>query len=281
MYYYIVDPQKISQRQFERVQNNLYSSLSEYRISGETARVTGLRTITQLVEGAFARGVRTLVAVGTDETLHEVINAIKGRDMTVGFVPLIQTELSEILGLPNIEQAAKTIGLRRIAELDMLQVNEQNVISKITFGAGTMSTGGGLFNFPAIQNLWDLPVFQIKFSADNQNFEGTISAVAGMIVNSRKGEGAGAMFNPTDGVLDLLLLPKLNKISALKYYKQIVRGEYEKIPGSSVIHARQLELSIPAGLQLKAGDRVIARTPAKIVVLPKALKIIVGRDRKF
>src|SRR3990167_11353493 len=102
MYYYIVDPQKISQRQFERVQNVLYSSVSEYRISGEIARVTGLRTVTQLVEGALQRGVKTLVAVGSDETLHEVINAVRGREVIIGFIPLLRTELGEILGLGDI-----------------------------------------------------------------------------------------------------------------------------------------------------------------------------------
>ncbi len=282
MYYYIVDPQKISQRQFERVQNNLYSSLSEYRISGETARVTGLRTITQLVEGAFARGVKTLVAVGTDETLHEVINALKGREMIVGFVPLVPTELSLILGLPSIEHAAKTIGLRRIAELDLVSVNDTLFLSKLDFGSAAKTSGLSSFlNFKAVQDLWKLPVFQIKFSADNNNFQGSLSAVGGSVVNSRAGSEESNMFNPTDGVLDLLLLPKLGKLATFKHRQAILKGEYEKIPGSSLVHVRQLEITLPVGLPLKAGERVIARTPAQIKVLPKALKIIVGRDRKF
>lgn len=283
MYYYIVDPQKISQRQFERVQNILYSSLSEYRISGETARVTGLRTIAQLVEGAIARGVRTLVAVGTDETLHEVINALKGREMVVGFIPLVTTELSQILGLPSVEHAAKTIGLRRIAELDLASVNDTLFLSKLTFGSAAKTSSGlsSFLNFKALQDLWSLPVFQIKFSADNNNFQGSLSAVGGSVVNSRAGNENSTMFNPTDGVLDLLLLPKLNKVSTFKYRQDILKGEYEKIPGSSLVHVRQLEISLPVGLPLKAGERVIARTPAQIKVIPKALKIIVGRDRKF
>src|SRR5438045_2952826 len=98
MYYYIVDPQKISQREFERVQNQLYSSLSEYRVFGEVMRVTGLRTINQLVENAFAHQAKTIVAVGSDDTLHDVINAIKGREMMVGFVPISETEIGKILG---------------------------------------------------------------------------------------------------------------------------------------------------------------------------------------
>jgi len=283
MYYYIVDPQRIPQRQFERVQNNLYSSLSEYRISGETARVTGLRTINQLVDGAFQRGVKTLVAVGTDETLHEIINAVGDREVVIGFIPLVQTELGQILGLPSIEQAAKTIGIRRIEELDLVSVNNSLFLSKLTFGSATKTdkSFSSMLNFSALQQLWSLPVFQIKFSADDGKFQGSLSAVGGCIVNARAQNEQTNSFNPTDGILDLLLLPKLNKLQTIQHRRAILNGEYEKIPGSSLVHVKQLEISLPVGLPLKAGERVIARTPAQITVLPKALKIIVGRDRKF
>ena len=99
MYYYIVDPQKISQNDFERVQNQLYSSTSQYRVSGEVVRATGLRTVSQLVENAFAHDAKTIVAVGSDETLHDVINAVGSRDMVIGFVPLFDSEIGTALGL--------------------------------------------------------------------------------------------------------------------------------------------------------------------------------------
>src|SRR6185295_8704064 len=99
MYYYIVDPQKISQRDFERVQNILYSSLSEFRISGEVMRVTGLRSITQLVENAFAHGAKTIVAVGADGTLTDVISAVRGREIVIGFIPIVESEAGKILGV--------------------------------------------------------------------------------------------------------------------------------------------------------------------------------------
>src|SRR6185295_13895774 len=99
MYYYIVDPGKISQRDFERVQNQLYSSVSEFRVSGEIARATGLRTIGQLVESAFAHQAKTIIAVGSDETLQTVINAVGSREVVIGFIPIIPTEMGEILGI--------------------------------------------------------------------------------------------------------------------------------------------------------------------------------------
>src|SRR6185503_18052131 len=98
MYYYIVDTGKLNQREFERVQQQLYSSISEYHISGEIVRVTGIRTVKQLVETAFFHQAKTIVAVGLDETLNEIINVVGERETTVGFIPLRTTPLAEILG---------------------------------------------------------------------------------------------------------------------------------------------------------------------------------------
>jgi diacylglycerol kinase family enzyme len=279
MYYYIVDPQKISQKEFERVQNLLYSSLSEYRVSGEVVRVTGLRTVNQLTENAFAHGVKTLVAVGNDDTLHDVINAVKGRDVVVGFIPIFETEIGEILGVKNIEQASKTIGTRRVEEMDLGRVNGNYFLSKLTFGLTPASTT--MFkslNYKTLQSLFNLPKFEIKFSA-NAKYQASFEAVAGMIINSR---GEDSKFSsPTDGVAEVLLLPKLNRAQTFRYRSEILSGNYEKIPETSIVHITTLEISQPDGLALKVGPRIIVRTPATIEILPKALKIIVGKDRKF
>jgi diacylglycerol kinase family enzyme len=272
MYYYIVDPQKISQREFERVQNLLHSSLSEYRVSGEIVRSTGLRTINQLVENAFSHGAKTIVAVGSDDTLHDVINAIKNREIVVGFIPIYETEIGEMLGVKNIDQAAKTIGLRRLAEFDLGRVNGNYFLSKLMFGLGTQADNGvsRLFNFKLIRSLFNLPEFEVKFAVNGQ-YQASIRVVSGIIRNNCDAEG----------IAEVLLLPKLSKSKTFRYRKQILSGSYKDIPEASIIQANKIEVTAPAGLPLRVGGRVIAKTPAVIEILPKALKIIVSRDRKI
>ncbi|HTL39416.1 MAG TPA: diacylglycerol kinase family protein [Methylomirabilota bacterium] len=280
MYYYIVDPQKIPQREFERVQNLLYSSVSEYRVSGEVVRVTGLRTINQLVENALSHGAKTIVAVGSDDTLNDVINAVGRREVVIGFVPIFPTEVGKILGIKSIEQAAKTLGGRRIAELDLGLVNKNFFVSKLSFGVYQPAGTGWMksLDYKFFQNMVNMPSFDVKFSVDGK-YQASLKVIGGMIVNSR--DNAEGLANPTDGVLDVLLLSKLSKWDVFKFRKEIISGDFEKIPGSSVIHVSRLEISTPVGLPLKSAGRVIAKTPAVIEVMPKALKIIVGKERKF
>lgn len=295
MYYYIIDPTKLNQRQFERVQNQLYSSLSEYRISGETMRVTSLRTINQLVELAIGRGAKTIVAVGSSNTLHDVINAAKLRDVTIGFIPLIDSELGSILGLTSVNHACKTIAMRRIAQLDLGEVNNPFAtqageqagnffLSKLSLGtnlATLHNQSSSIFNFSLINQLSNLPTFQIKFKSDNQ-YTATFEVIGAVIINSRAEIGKNLKVgDPTDGTFNFLLLPKLSKRNLIKYRKEILNQTFDQIPGHSLLHARHVEVIGPDGLSLSVGNKVIAKTPVNIEMRPRALRMIVGRGRNF
>jgi diacylglycerol kinase family enzyme len=270
MYYYIVDPQNLKQKEFERVQNILYSSLSEFRISGEVVRMTGLRTIAQLVENAFAHEAKTIVAVGSDETLHEVVNAVGKRDMVVGFIPLIESNLAESFGIKDILQAIKTIAFRRIEMIDLGSVNNYYFLSKLNFGLDQNS---------GIRQFLNAPAFEIQFNA-NENFQARQTIIGGTIINGR-GSDRNKIGNPTDGFLDLILLPPLTKLQTVTNLRKIKLGYYEEVPLCSLLHVKRIQINEPAGLPIKIGSRVVAKAPALIELQPQTLKMIVGRERNF
>lgn len=280
MYYYIVDPSKLAQRTFERVQNQLYSSLSTYRINGEVSRVSALRTVPQLVEIAFSRGVKTLVAVGSDETIHDVINSLKRRDITLGFIPLLPSELGNILGISSIDHACKTIALRRVTHLDAAVVHNNLFITKLSFGLNLNTFREEGF-FQSLKQLFSLPTFEVKFSADNQ-YSAILKVTGGIIINGRDQVCTTKnLADPTDGILDVLLLPKLSRYKIFKFRKHILSGCFESIPQSSLVHLSRIDITSPEGLPLRMGSRVIAKTPATIEVVPHAIKIIASKERLF
>jgi diacylglycerol kinase family enzyme len=288
VYYYIIDPQNLSQRQFERVQNQLYSSLSDYRINGETVRATALRPISHLVESAISKGTKTIVAVGNDDSLHDVINATEGSDITLGFIPLEQTKMGYILGIKSIDHAAKIIAARRTTLLDLGRVEQIGTkasawfIKNLTFGLEFSSElkNAGKFSFKRIKELMNLPSIDVTFIGDKQ-FKAKLSLLGGSVINARDNHCGTNFVNPTDGVLDVLLLPKMNKYKIFKYRKYILNGCYENIPGVSVLHVKRLEISTPEGLNLRTGSRVMAKAPAIIQSSKHKLKIIAGRERIF
>ena len=280
MYYYIVDPKHLTQRQYDRVQSNLYSSISDYHINGEIVRTTGIRTVKQLVETAFFHQANTIVAVGTDETLNEVINYVGSRPVIIGYIPLVETELSEALGLTGIESATKSLAVRRVEEMDLGVVNGQNFLTKLSFGFELGRPARWDFGGIGFANqLLSHPTFEVSFHADK--FIAKSEVVAGLIINCQNHKCEQGLGKPTDGLLDVVLIPKLSRMQLFAHRKDILDGCFEKVPGASVMHLDRVEITGPSQLPLKIGDLEFAQTPARVEIKPKALKIIVGRNRKF
>lgn len=275
MYYYIVDTSKITQRQFNKVQQTLYAAISENRINGEIVRVTGLRTAKQLVETAFFHQANTIVAVGTDETLEEIINLVGERPMIIGYIPLVRTELSEILGLENVAEACRNLSLRRVAEIDLGVVNEKLFLSKLIFGISLKRGKQDYLGISILKNFINKPAIEIKFDADGK-YRGETNIIGGVVMNCTRSLGS-----PNDGLLDVVLLPNLSRMEIFRHRFHILTGEYNLIPRTSVIHVENLEITQPAQTTIYCGTQKLTNTPAQISIKPKALKLIVGRSRTF
>lgn len=239
MYYYIIDPQNIDQRTFERVQNQLYSSLSEHKISGEMTRVTSLRSIGQLVESAVQRGATTIVAVGHDNTVQEIINAVGEQDLAVGYIPLLPSEISEIIGAGDVVNACRILAQRRTEVLDLGRIVNNYFFTKVSINKTLESLQAkSIFSFSKFSEAASLKSIPIKLEVDGL-YQAEFETAIGLIVNSRAGklgldEGSrgGKLADPTDGILDILLLPQLSSYDAWKYRKELGSGGLEKIPGA-------------------------------------------------
>ena len=128
-------PAQFTVGKFERLQTELQGLLAEFKISGETARVTPLRTVADLVDTASQRGAKTLVACGSDDTFNQMLASLKGRDFTVGFIPFDENSfLAKILGMESIIVGVKTIAARRLEKIDLAKISGNYFISYLEFG---------------------------------------------------------------------------------------------------------------------------------------------------
>jgi diacylglycerol kinase family enzyme len=281
MYYYILDPQNLDPAKFERQQVELQGLLAEFKISGEMSRVSSLRTVQDLVETASERGAKTLIACGTDDTFNLMLSYLRGRDFTVGFIPLDQDQsyLSKILGIDTLLTAAKTIAARRIEKIDLATLGPSYFISYVEFGIGSSRLKN--LNWWNSMKALSVPEHKFKIRIDN-SYDMEITCLGGIIANSRPIAGTtSTIANPTDGFLDLLILERLNKVNILRYKQQVIEGHFEQIPHSSVIKCRKVEFLEPRGFPLTMEGRIFAKVPTAIELIPRRLRMIVGKNRTF
>ena len=280
MYYYILDQGNLPLEKFEKLQTQLLGLLAEFKISGETARVTPLRSITDLVDTASQRGTKTLVACGSDDTFNVMLTALKGRDFTLGFIPFTEDSmLSRILGIENLFIGAKTIAARRIEKIDLAKIAGSYFISFLEFGVMSHH----LKSASLWQSLKLLSSESKSFTIRvDDSYNVTINGLGGLVANIRSTSGKNiAIANPTDGNLDLLILERLNKTQVLAYRGAISDGLLEKVPRTTVIKCKKIEFLEPRGFALTMLGRLVAKFPAKVEIIPGRLKMIVGKNRTF
>lgn len=279
MYYYILDPHNIPQKDFERNQTELQTLLTEFKITGEMARVTPLRIIPELVENAASRGAKTLIACGTDETFHQVLASVKDRDFTLAFIPFTaETQLGKILGMTDLATAVKTLAGRRTEKIDAARINNTLFISYLELGVGAQTNKDtGTFT---LLKLFNSAPIDLKLRIDD-SYNISTKVMGGLLLNIHGTKENTAIGNPQDGFLDLLLIEKLNKFSVLRNKKEILSGHYEKISGATVVRCKKVEFLEPANLRLYIDGKEIARAPSVVEVFPGKLKMIVGKDRTF
>ncbi len=280
MYYYILDQNVLSMEKFEKLQTELYGLLAEFKIAGETARVTPLRSVQELVDTASQRGAKTLVACGSDDTFNLMLAALKGRDFTLGFIPFDEnSNLANILGIESVFAGAKTIAARRIEKIDLAKIAGSYFISYLEFGVMSHNIKN--------ESLWqslkllssESKAFTIRI---DDSYNVTINGLGGLAVNIRSSASQNDKIgNPTDGNLDLLILERLGKMQILTQRGNIAEGSLEKVPNTTVIKCKKIQFLEPRGSNLTMLGRVVAKFPATVEIIPQRLRMIVGKNRTF
>jgi diacylglycerol kinase family enzyme len=280
MYYYIFDQGDLPVEKFEQLQTEATGLMAEFKISGETARVTPLRSIADLVDTAAQRGAKTLVAVGSDDTFNLLLAALKGRDFVLGFIPLDpESYLAKILGIDSVFSGVKTIAARRLEKIDLARLAGNYFLSYLEFGVMSQHLKSSGF-FSGLKML-SMEPRGMQIRIDN-SYNLNLQALGGLVINSRSlSSKLKHIANPTDSNLDLLVLEKLSKPEILRYRKTIAEGFLEEVPKTTVIKCKKIEFLEPRGMPLTMLGRIVAKLPATVEIIPQRLRLIVGRNRTF
>lgn len=287
MYFYIFDPAREKEvKYFDRIQGRLLNLLAENHIEGETYRVTAIRTIELLVEQAIGLDARTLIVVGSDASLNKAINAAvrKKADMTIGYIPLDpESPLGHILGInADIQESVKTLAGRLIRELDLGKVGDHYFLSQADLGPNSFAKmDAGFWGLGIARSLLSLEPFVIKLSLED-SYTATSEVLGAQIINCRSNEDCRLRLgDPTDKLLDILLLHKLKASQIFRYRRQLASGCLDNVPGSTVMHAKKIEILGPRKLPVSLAGQVYTKAPATITVAKEKIKMIVGKGRQF
>lgn len=242
-------------------------------------------------EAAEAGG--EVVAFGGDGMARIVAHAIRGTDASLGVLPGGRgNDLAAVLGLGRDPVAACEVlreGRRR--SIDLAEADDAHGVRGATF-LGVASIGlesevariaerapriGGQATYAGAMVLgllrWRSARFALRADGEALELPGFLAGAA----NSGR-FGGGMRIAPDaaldDGLLDLVVVEDLPKWRFLTLAPTVFLGTHVRRPQVHVRRAREVVLDADRSLEVFADGDPLARTPATIRVLPRAISVL-------
>jgi len=247
MHTYIYDS-FVSQKKYLAALNELETSLTDLGVGGRICRLSELRSLRDIVKQELRREPKTLVVVGNDWIVHQVLNLMIEFKVPLGLVPVGDQKDNLIaagLGI-SLKEAPQILSARRIVDMDLGVVNKKVFLRNAAWLADN-----------------------VKIDIDD-NYTIRISKAKMELINFLSGadsDYAGQNPSPEDGRLNLLInkkeggwLKKEVSQTTICFKKIVIDGAYQAIKLDNVSQTSSLE---------------------NIEVLAKTLSVIVGKDRSF
>jgi YegS/Rv2252/BmrU family lipid kinase len=257
---------------------------------------------TRLVRQALDDGYRTIVAVGGDGTVNEVLNGlvVEGSvdpEVALGIIPWgTGADFSRTAGIPRDYMGAcrqllhletRLVDLGRITCLCEGQEVERYFINVAGLGfdgeaaelanrrskalGGTITYLGCLFiTLVTYRNK------NVELSFDGQCLRGRLNSV--LLCNGRY-FGGGMFVAPgaslDDGIFDVVILGNLNKLEFAVNVPRVYKGTHLSHPKVSLCHAKEVHVEARERMFVQAEGEVIGEAPATFRIIPQALKVLV------
>ena len=265
---------------------SIFALLENHAIAFEHYLTEGPRHATEIVR-AINGIATTVIAVGGDGTVNEVINGIDFQKSTFGVIPAgTGDDFARILGIKTPAQAVQALTRRKIKTIDSAQVEftDENGDSFThqfvnTMGIGfdavvahrvrQSGRGNGILPylaavFQTLNNYSAVPA-RIRFDG-NEISQKIFLATIGNGTTS----GGGFILSPCaildDGLLDLCLVRDIKKRRVFMVLPKTFKGNHLSAPEVLYAQAERFEIELDQPLPVHADGEVITTQARKIAV---------------
>lgn len=262
MYLYLYD-HFLNDNKYHKLLSRVEMRLTDLGIGGKISRLSPLKNIKELISDEVRFGVKTIVAVGNDETVSAAINNIaKYEGITFGIIPIGKgNTIAYDLGIPEGEEACDVLSARKLQKIDLGRVNNTYFISGINISAENKIT-------LECENSYHI-------TPDTNNCVISICNLR-PVAMERVGVRDSSFFNPQDGFLEALVQPAQELSSS--FFGIIKRGRNIK---NSVFPFKKISVLTKKSVTVTTDGKKVLKPPIDIEVVPNKLTVVVGRGMQL
>lgn len=240
----------LNQKKYSRLLARLETRITDLGLNGKIFRLNPSRNVQETINGELKRGAKTIVAVGNNKTINQIVNSLAGNQVPLGIIPISEdnNSIAKSLGIESIETACDVLSARLLAKLDLGLANQTYFLSNVSINnQGT--------------------VIDMNKNYTIETKEKGLVYVFNLIGEQIK-PPVGIKFMPDDGLLELVISSYGQKGFFTKETHQSI-FKIKKI----AIHNLKNQLTLDGSIALAA--------PAEITIVKKHLNVIVGKNRTF
>ncbi len=234
-------------KKYQKLLERLETRLTDLGLAGKIYRLGPMTRVAEIMRDEIRKKAKTITVVGGDTLMTQAAGCLATTDIPLGLIPLGEESVSALsLGI-TLENGCKTLAARRIVRIDLGQTDT-----------------GAMF----LSSL-SLKAVNPQLKIDNgitASVDGAADIQVTNILSDDYGYRGSAPL-PDDGRLNVYIL----KTEA---------GFLKKDISQSSIACNQVEFLTGPYSAVADGGLSIEQVK-KVFVLPQALSVIVGKERKF
>lgn len=240
----------LNQKKYDRLLAKIETRITDLGLNGKIVRLSLMKNISDTVENELKRGAKTIVAVGNNETVNQIVNSLAMSAVPLGIIPIGEenNDIARGVGIKSIDQACDILSARLLARLDLGLANQTYFLS-----SATIANQGTIVDM-----------------SDDYTIEATKTGLIHILnlANQKIKLPPKVKIRPDDGILELI-------ISA-----QSKKNLFAKSDDQSVFKIKRVVINNPQ-TKLVLDSSVSIPTPATITVVKQNLNVIVGKSRNF
>lgn len=257
MYLYLYDSFLVEQK-YRKIIDQIETRLTDLGISGRTIRLTILKNAREVIKDNLREEIDTVVVIGSDKLFSESAMALAGTEVALGFIPVGESAMADILDIPKSIEACDVVSGRRLQKIDLGRINGQYFLNSVQIDSAKVSIKCD--NFYQIVPSGSIKSIKV-INLDWLNF--TLSEPD--IALEKRASSA------KDGLLEVVF-SKAPRVT-LPLFKRIEQKD-------SLFYAKRIQFHVLGDREIMArvDHERILKLPLIIEVIPKCLKLIVGRS---
>jgi len=249
---------------------------------------------TRILDTALSRGVEKIISLGGDGTWSETANRVlahgRGRDVSVGFLPVgTGNDFGKSIGIrhENIDAVMRAIADDTTRTVDAGKVNDRYFLNVVGMGfdiaviddaAKTpLLRGDALYKFCALKQLFRFPGVRLGI-AEGSNSPDTWLEVLMLTISNANYFGGSFHIAPraslVDGKVDLVAIHDAAPLTRAKLFDIVGKGKHEGHDKVTFRTAVSFSIHFQGTLRYEADGEVYSSTsPLVVMSVKNALKV--------